>query len=79
MWNNKAINKIGKTMVAAVVSAIFLLGCASSDSGTEYQQVNMNEAVEMMENEKDYIILDVRTEQEFEEQHIPDAINVQVK
>lgn len=76
MWNNKAINKIGKTMVAAVVSAIFLLGCASSDSGTEYQQVNMNEAVEMMENEKDYIILDVRTEQEFEEQHIPDAINV---
>ena len=76
MWNNKAINKIGKTMAAAVVSAIFLLGCASSDSGTEYRQVNMNEAVEMMENEKDYIILDVRTEQEFEEQHIPDAINV---
>lgn len=30
----------------------------------------------MMENEKDYIILDVRTEQEFEEQHIPNAINV---
>lgn len=76
MWNNKAINKIGKTMVAAAVSAIFLLGCASSDSGTEYRQVNMNEAVEMMENEKDYIILDVRTEQEFEERHIPDAINV---
>lgn len=76
MWKSKAINKIGKTMVAAVVSAIFLIGCASPDRGMEYRQVNMNEAVEMMENEKDYIILDVRTEQEFEEQHIPNAINV---
>lgn len=75
MWKNKVVNRIGKIMVAAVVSAICLSGCASS-GGAEYSQVDMNEAVEMMENEKDYIILDVRTEQEFEEQHIPNAINV---
>lgn len=75
MWKNKVVNRIGKIMVAAVVSAICLSGCASS-GGAEYRQVDMNEAVEMMENEKDYIILDVRTEQEFEEQHIPNAINV---
>lgn len=66
MWKNKVVNRIGKIMVAAVVSAICLSGCASS-GGAEYRQVDMNEAVEMMENEKDYIILDVRTEQEFEE------------
>lgn len=75
MWKNKVVNRIGKIMVAAVVSAICLSGCASS-GGAEYRQVDMNEAVEMMENEKNYIILDVRTEQEFEEQHIPNAINV---
>lgn len=75
MWKNKVVNRIGKIMVATVVSAICLSGCASS-GGAEYRQVDMNEAVEMMENEKDYIILDVRTEQEFEEQHIPNAINV---
>lgn len=75
MWKNKVVNRIGKIMVAAVVSAICLSGCASS-GGEEYRQLDMNEAVEMMENEKDYIILDVRTEQEFEEQHIPNAINV---
>lgn len=75
MWKNKVVNRIGKIMVTAVVSAICLSGCASS-GGEEYRQLDMNEAVEMMENEKDYIILDVRTEQEFEEQHIPNAINV---
>lgn len=75
MRKNKVVNRIGKIMVAVVVSTIFLLGCASS-GGAEYRQVDMNEVVEMMENEKDYIILDVRTKKEFEEQHIPDAINV---
>ena len=75
MLKNKVVNRIGKIMVTAVVSAICLSGCASS-GGEEYRQLDMNEAVEMMENEKDYIILDVRTEQEFEEQHIPNAINV---
>ena len=30
----------------------------------------------MMEEESDYIILDVRTEEEYCEKHIPDAINI---
>ena len=30
----------------------------------------------MMETESDYVILDVRTPEEFKERHIPDAINV---
>ena len=30
----------------------------------------------MMKNEKDYIILDVRTAEEYKEGHIPNAINV---
>lgn len=41
-----------------------------------YQQISMDEAVAMMENETDYIILDVRTPQEFAEKHIPNAINI---
>jgi rhodanese-related sulfurtransferase len=36
----------------------------------------MSEAVEMMENETDYIILDVRTPEEYADGHIPNAINV---
>lgn len=41
-----------------------------------YTQISMNEAVAMMEEEKDYIILDVRTQEEFSEKHIPNAINI---
>lgn len=36
----------------------------------------MNEAIVMMEKEKDYIILDVRRPDEFTEKHIPCAINI---
>ena len=41
-----------------------------------YKQIGMEEAVSMMETEADYIILDVRTPEEFAEKHIPNAINV---
>ncbi len=41
-----------------------------------YRQINMDEAVIMMQEESDYIILDVRRADEFAEGHIPNAINV---
>ena len=40
---------------------------------SEYIRIDADEAKEMMENE-DVIIVDVRTEAEFEEQHIEDAL-----
>ena len=58
---------------------LFLLvaGCATpSESEASYRQVSMDEAIAMMEEENDYIILDVRTPEEFAEKHIPDAINI---
>ena len=69
-----------------IVFAIFALaGCGSKGTyGTEnleasknsYTQISMEEAVKMMEEESDYIILDVRRPDEFAEKHIPNAINV---
>lgn len=41
-----------------------------------YSQISMDEAVAMMAQESDYIILDVRRPDEFAEGHIPGAINV---
>ena len=40
------------------------------------RQVNAEEAASMMEEESGYIILDVRTAQEYSEKHIPGAINI---
>ena len=58
---------------------LFLLvaGCAApAESEASYRQISMDEAIAMMEEKNDYIILDVRTPEEFAEKHIPDAINI---
>ena len=46
------------------------------DRGGTYTQISMDEAIAMMENETDYIILDVRTPEEYADKHIPNAINI---
>lgn len=56
---------------------LFLAGCtASNEQENSYRQISMDEAVTMMEEESGYIILDVRTSEEFRERHIPNAINI---
>lgn len=39
-----------------------------------YMNINAEEAKKLMDTENDYIILDVRTQEEFDEKHIPGAI-----
>ena len=51
-----------------------LTGC--EEQSMSYTQISMEEAVAMMEKETDYIILDVRTAEEFAQKHIPGAINI---
>ena len=54
-----------------------LTGCAASaEQKNSFRQVSMDEAISMMEKESNYIILDVRTPEEFSEKHIPNAINI---
>ena len=48
----------------------------STESQNSYIQIQMDEAITMMEEETDYIILDVRTPEEFAEKHITGALNV---
>ena len=43
----------------------------------EIRHVSMNDIVKIMEENKDYVIVDVRTPDEYEEGHIPNAINIQ--
>ena len=59
-----------------IVLALLLTGCAAPAAGGSYRQISMDEAIAMMETETDYIILDVRTPQEFTDKHIPGAINI---
>ena len=55
---------------------LLLSGCATQSAEKTYRQITMEEAITMMEEESGYIILDVRTAQEYSEKHIPGAINI---
>ena len=66
-----------KKLLSVFIAALVLTGCAApAEQEISYRQITMDEAVAMMEEEEGYIILDVRTVAEFNEKHIPGAINV---
>ena len=66
-----------KKLLPFVLSLMLLSSCAHPESSSlGYRQISMDEAVKMMRDEKNYIILDVRRPDEYAEGHIPGAINV---
>ena len=65
-----------KKILPIFLVALLLVGCTAPAEEITYRQINMDEAITMMEEGSGYIILDVRTPGEFEEKHIPGAINV---
>ena len=66
-----------RKLIPFLLTLLLLAGCAAPvDSEASYQQISMDEAIAIMESESDYIILDVRTTEEFADKHIPDAINI---
>ena len=67
----------GTCFVIAALAILLLIGCSQKkQQEASYRQINMNEAIAMMAEEADYVILDVRTPEEFAVGHIPDAINI---
>lgn len=66
-----------KRLLPIFISTLFLVGCAvPAEQEISYRQITMDKAVAMMKEEEGYIILDVRTAAEFDEKHIPGAINI---
>ena len=65
-----------KIFIPLLMALLFLSGCGAVSAEKTYRQISMEEAVTMMDEETGYIILDVRTAQEYSEKHIPGAINI---
>ena len=66
-----------KRILPFILSLMLLSSCRAPGSLSRgYRQISMDEAVKMMKDEKNYIILDVRRPDEYSEGHIPGAINV---
>ena len=73
-----------KAMVCLLCLLLLLpAACADTRSGQNgqvqesgYEQISQEEAKELMDTREDALVLDVRTEAEYEEAHIPGAVCV---
>ena len=63
-----------KAILFLLLATLLLLPAAMAEPG--YTQITQEEAARVMDEEEDYIILDVRTAEEYDEGHIPGAINL---
>ena len=52
--------------------SLTFFGCGKSTPS--YEQISQEKAYEIMKTQKDFVILDTRTPEEFSEGHIPNAI-----
>ena len=80
------MKKINGLIFMLIISLTLFSGCSLNENNQEetiaatttnslgYEQISGDEAKKIMDSEKDYIIIDARTDEEFNEGHIEGAI-----
>jgi rhodanese-related sulfurtransferase len=66
-----------KKLVCIVLALLLLTACVQEKENKQeatYMNITAKQAKEIMDNRQDYIILDTRTQEEYEQGHIPGAI-----
>ena len=66
-----------KKLVFLFLAVMMLTACGQdkeNDQGAVYMNITAEEAKQIMDSEEGYIILDVRTQEEYDQGHIPGAI-----
>ena len=63
-----------KKILSIFFVILLLASCSAAPSEVTFRQISMDDAVTMMAEETGYVLLDVRTAEEFAEKHIPGAI-----
>jgi len=68
-----------KKLVFLLLAVMMLTACGQdkeNDQGAVYVNIAAEEAKKIMDSQEGYIILDVRTQEEYDEGHIPGAIAI---
>ena len=61
--------------LAGLAAIALLAGCsAARQPENTYRQITQEEAAKLMAEQSDYLLLDVRTQAEFDQAHIPGAV-----
>ena len=64
-----------KRMILIILTALLLCSCGAKDTKEPaYMNITPAQAKQLMDTEENYVILDVRTQEEYDESHIPGAI-----
>ena len=67
-----------KGLIIMILISLSLFGLTACDGAKEtsstYEQITAEQAKSIMDTEKDYVIIDARTDEEFAEGHIKNAI-----
>ena len=66
-----------KKWIPILLALILFAGCGQANENTQeavYMNITAQEAKEIMDTQEGYIILDTRTQEEYDEGHIPGAI-----
>ena len=66
-----------KKLIILFLAVMLLTACGQdkeNDQGAAYLNITAEEAKQIMDSEEGYIILDVRTQEEYDQGHIPGAI-----
>lgn len=64
----------GMIIMFLISLSLFGLTACGGENNNSYEQITPEQAKTIMDTEKDYIIIDARTEEEFAEGHIENAI-----
>ena len=62
--------------ILILIAVLLLCGCTKTKQEITYTQISQAEAKRIMEEETGYLIVDVRTEEEYAQGHIPGAVNI---
>ena len=78
----KFFSKLPLELLLVLLALILILsGCSASEDSTDgkrssWEQISMEDAMDLMDSEERYIILDVRRADEFVSGHVPGAVNL---